>query len=497
MLIVVGGGISWWNATKKITSPPPELLDLVVPADWKIYRDELEGIELRYPKEWFLGVIPSKGEALFEVRNFSQYAEGGVIPSNGTVFSFKKGCESGLNTDGYVTQDFGASYKELEKSFCKEGFQVFLNVGMESSIQDKNILEMIPNSLIKITDTSTASTIINISNWKTYTNEQYGFEIRYPKSFVKAKDLYNDKSYPDDRIIFSDENSLTGSGAIQMLFSDKPLDTYCDNTGCKQRNIQVGNVKIIIKYLEDATSVAEIPLSDGKYLQFMMGSVSPDADDFFNKFLSTFKFIELEQIDVNIGNLKPNSFEWCIANGGEDRTPNYNAPKVCIFENKVYEENCISNNKYFVIEKNLTDSVGANHLIKFKTDANQNFVCEYVVEKGDFEIKNEWAEYTLALENNFLILDSGTGPDPRGLIIYNLSTRKKVYTDEYFEPVLIQNNTINYWNPTNQKATNENCPKLNEYLSGGLGAGIDSHVLLDLLTLSKKELGEYRCSPRQ
>lgn len=202
-------------------------------------------------------------------------------------------------------------------------------------------------------------------------------------------------------------------------------------------------------------------------------------------------------LSTNDSNLEPDSFEWCMTNGGNNRTPNYNAPKVCVLNNKVYEENCVSNDKYFVIEKNLTDSVGADHLVKYKTNANQNLSCEYIVGNGDFEIKNEWAEYTLALENNFLILDSGTGPDPRGLIIYNLSSRKKVYTDEYFQPVLIQNNTINYWSPTSQKATNENCPKLNEYTSSGLGAGIDSHVVLDLLTLSKKELEEYRCSPRQ
>lgn len=216
----------------------------------------------------------------------------------------------------------------------------------------------------------------------------------------------------------------------------------------------------------------------------------------FDQVLSTFKFIS-PPTTQNDSNLKPDSFEWCMANGGNNRIPNYNAPKVCVLNNKVYEENCVSNTKYFVIESNLTDSVGTNHLVKFKANENQNFDCKYVVENGDFEIKNEWAEYTLALENNFLILDSGTGPDPRGLIIYNLSSRKKVYTDEYFQPTLIQNNTINYWSPTSQKATNENCPKLNEYASSGLGAGIDSHVVLDLLTLSKKELGEYRCSPRQ
>ncbi len=199
----------------------------------------------------------------------------------------------------------------------------------------------------------------------------------------------------------------------------------------------------------------------------------------------------------DVDNPKPNTYGWCITNGGEDRTPNYNAPKVCVVNNKVYEENCVSNNKYFVVEKNLTDSVGANHLVKYKINENQNFSCEYVVEKGDFEIKNEWAEYTLALENNFLILDSGTGPDPRGLIIYDLNARKKVFEDTYSRPITIQNNTINYWTEAVEKATEVNCPELKEYEAGGLGAAIDAHVSLNLSNLIKKDLGERRCSSRQ
>lgn len=200
-----------------------------------------------------------------------------------------------------------------------------------------------------------------------------------------------------------------------------------------------------------------------------------------------------------VNNQTPGTYNWCIANKGKDVTPNFNAPRKCVFKQTIYEESCISNDKYFVTYKYLNGDVGSDILVKYKTNKGQNFSCNYEVEKNDFEIKNEWAEYTLALENNFLILDSGTGPDPRGLIIYNLDSRKKVYTDEYFEEsVIIQNNTINYWSPTNQKATPENCFKFSEYEKNGEGAeGIDSHVVLDLSNLSKKELGEYRCSPRQ
>lgn len=195
--------------------------------------------------------------------------------------------------------------------------------------------------------------------------------------------------------------------------------------------------------------------------------------------------------------LEPNSFELCIANGGSDRTPNYNTLKVCILDNKLYEENCVSNDKYFIIEDSLKDSTGANHLVKFKTNPNQNFDCKYVVEKGDFEIKNEGADYILALENDFLIMDSGTGPDPRGLTVYNLNLRKKVYEDSYSQPVNIQNNVIDYWVGTKKTVTGENCPESKKWEEGGLGSVINTHVSLNFTTLIKKELGDYNCSSTQ
>ena len=158
---------------------------------------------------------------------------------------------------------------------------------------------------------------------------------------------------------------------------------------------------------------------------------------------------------------------------------------------------CRESLKYFLIEKN-TENVGSDQLIKYKTNDNQNFSCKYVVEKGDFEIKNEDAEYFYAITNNFLILDSGTAPDPRIMIIYDLNSQKKVYTDGYFsENAIVKDNIIDYWSPTTEIATIKNCPELNENSSNGLGSGIDSHVILDLSTMSKKVLGEYRCSVRQ
>jgi len=191
------------------------------------------------------------------------------------------------------------------------------------------------------------------------------------------------------------------------------------------------------------------------------------------------------------------NYDWCIANGGKDRTPDFNAPKLCILEQRVYVENCISNDQYFVIPKDLMKSVGSDILVKYKSSPNQTISCEYLKGNTDFEIKNEWAEYLFAITNNFLILDSGTGPYPRGLIVYDLIKREKIYSDTYSEPIIVHDNTIDYWTEISEETTEKNCPKIKEYEAGGFGVAIDAHVSLNLSTLIKKELGERRCSPRQ
>ena len=107
------------------------------------------------------------------------------------------------------------------------------------------------------------------------------------------------------------------------------------------------------------------------------------------------------------------------------------------------------------------------------------------------------ATYFVSLENNFLIIDHGTAPDPRGLIVYDLNLQKKVYSDRYSKPIEIKDDTITYWSPISQKVTVENCPESTGWYKNGLGAGIESHITLSLQDFSVKELGESRCSVRQ
>lgn len=139
------------------------------------------------------------------------------------------------------------------------------------------------------------------------------------------------------------------------------------------------------------------------------------------------------------------------------------------------------------------------------------FFCKYFVNK------NVWAKYTSdqlmtmadknwtskamffkGLEGNFIIIDQGTAPYPRGLIIYDLNNKKEVFSDKYSQPLDITGATVNYWEPTTQKVTAVNCPELVNWAKEGLGAEMEKHVSFILTTLTLKDLSEaHRCMATQ
>ncbi len=157
---------------------------------------------------------------------------------------------------------------------------------------------------------------------------------------------------------------------------------------------------------------------------------------------------------------------------------------------------CHESSRYMIVEGS-TGEVGTNFLVKYKRQKGEPPVCKYVVNPGDFEIPNEEAEYFFGLQGNLLILDSGTGPDPRGLIIWDLSKKKKVYTGTYSkEEAKIKPGYMEFWLETG-RATDENCPKSKEWRTNGLGAAIETWVHLDLSDFTVTKSSKTRCSPRQ
>jgi len=99
---------------------------------------------------------------------------------------------------------------------------------------------------------------------------------------------------------------------------------------------------------------------------------------------------------------------------------------------------------------------------------------------------------------NYLIIDMGTAPYPRGLLIFDLNSKKEVLNDRYSIPLDITDATVKYWMPTKEKVTAQNCPESAGWYENGLGAELETHISFDLKTLEKNDLGEqHRCRATQ
>lgn len=150
-----------------------------------------------------------------------------------------------------------------------------------------------------------------------------------------------------------------------------------------------------------------------------------------------------------------------------------------------------------LIVEGQTGEVGTHFLVKYKSKnpTASPRLCDYVIEPGDFEIHNEDAEYFLALRGDLLILDSGTGPEPRGLIIWNLKQRAKVYSGIYADATL-NDEYIEFWLPS-AEASVKDCPEASEWLAGGLSATIETRVRLEFSDLEVQTSTQTRCMARQ
>lgn len=149
----------------------------------------------------------------------------------------------------------------------------------------------------------------------------------------------------------------------------------------------------------------------------------------------------------------------------------------------------------YLVAATPAEDVGTDFLVRYKASGAAAGACDDVPAPGDLQIRNQDAEYLLALQGDLLILDSGTGPDPRGLIIWNLRQRQQVYSGSYSEATVGQG-YMEFWQDSGI-ATAANCPQLKEWQDNGLGAAIETWVRLDFADLSLHPGTQTRCSARQ
>jgi hypothetical protein len=121
---------------------------------------------------------------------------------------------------------------------------------------------------------------------------------------------------------------------------------------------------------------------------------------------------------------------------------------------------CTENESFIVSARDGAD-VGSQIIVRKKSDPHAKIKCAFSPQPSDYiAAKNGEAKYVLSLQGNFLILDQGTGPSPRGLSVIDLPHRKQVWSGEYYDEeagVRVEPQGIIFWRALGE-AKPADCP---------------------------------------
>jgi len=148
---------------------------------------------------------------------------------------------------------------------------------------------------------------------------------------------------------------------------------------------------------------------------------------------------------------------------------------------------CYHHRRYIVVQRRATE-VGSDLFVRPAASGR----CEPDSLPGDFVWRNKDAEYFLGLRGDVLFIDSGTGPDYRGLIVIDLRTRRHLlHTDYVGTPIAGPDSfTIGVWRGSELPKLAPGCPDT------GMLPGIDSLFWIDLRSGVLRFAKRTRCAGR-
>ncbi len=380
---IIGGGILTWQyfETREETKLPEEKTSEETAkdetADWKTYRNEEYGYEVKYPTDsWKLGKFGRdfrKGEREFDVLHTKLFQQAEQVEAGETIrwnepmafIGWNKGPVNGEDWKTYSLKDWLNTWcneKFEEGSIKKVGFNneyeaaqceqdVICEFGYcHSSL---SILIQQPNTSTKllfwvtVAETFTAEEIrrnketyfpiyqrilstfkfIEVdetADWQTYRNEEYGYEVKYPTDYIANIDnptrvyfepsefVFIEGPFPTIEIINKSPEEQKESLKQQYLTSESPFAKIIE-----REDIIVNNLrgKDMIFMAETGVETRYILLSyKGKTYQLNAAYILK-IQTIFNQILSTFKFIEVEDIE----DVETDCGEWrkeCAGEGG-------------------------------------------------------------------------------------------------------------------------------------------------------------------------------------
>ncbi len=155
--------------------------------------------------------------------------------------------------------------------------------------------------------------------------------------------------------------------------------------------------------------------------------------------------------------------------------------------------NCFLYKKYIIVVKS-SGGIGDIIAVRERTSTSDSNCIIPSEKSGIFTIDgSDSTETFVGLYRHFLFTDSGTGPDGRGISIYNLKKKKLVYSATYSGGGMeIQNGALILYKAIESKK------KIDCTVPQWPGPfGYEQETRVDLESLREEVIGKITCSPRQ
>lgn len=104
--------------------------------------------------------------------------------------------------------------------------------------------------------------------------------------------------------------------------------------------------------------------------------------------------------------------------------------------------------------------------------------------------------YFFGVYRDFLIVDAGCCPGPRGLLIYSLKTGEQVFKGEYSEPIQIRRGRLSFETPVSRHPPVP-CPEGPEWEREGMSIGYREKVAFDFRSGRLIRTGKFGCTSEQ
>lgn len=152
---------------------------------------------------------------------------------------------------------------------------------------------------------------------------------------------------------------------------------------------------------------------------------------------------------------------------------------------------------YWILTKELEEEVGSDIFVKKRNLQDKTARAGEIIKNCSFSYRNVISEYFYGVYKGLLLIDSGTDTEPRGLFIFDIDKKKKVYETQYSSPISIEaGGKLTFWTEQGE-ATMKNCPQLASWEKVGLGAAIEKKIIVDLRTFKTTTTAYRRCVSRQ